>query len=359
MTDNRRFIPYNDAHKTAADDLIVVDCYYHRGLNLTHLYSERVPHQYRSDSSTETVIRWQADTSTEKPGGNAANVTCNHFDIDGLLSVWCVLNPEIALAHRDLLIAAANLGDFREFDPSSETGLQALKLCAILNAVEASEFCLPFGDLENATIEYQVSIRKFEYFLPRLAGWLLETNSFENLWRKEYDEVLTDTSYIKAGNATIAEYRDPKITVVTSPKPLHFYAVCSNTQGGAILTDLPASSYCEFEYRYETAVGRLGKEVLERKDLTTVKEELNRLETYPNVHWECDNLYEGGWILRPEYIDKPLSREDLYQNISYRMEKGLVPKTSISGSVLLELVLKLYGKEKEHRQTAYALSDSQ
>ena len=46
----------------------------------------------------------------------------NHFDTDGLLSIWVLLDPERALACRDLLVAAAEAGDFDEW-PTLDRGL--------------------------------------------------------------------------------------------------------------------------------------------------------------------------------------------------------------------------------------------
>ena len=46
----------------------------------------------------------------------------NHFDTDGVLSVWTLLDPERALAQRDLLVAAAEAGDFDEW-PALDRGL--------------------------------------------------------------------------------------------------------------------------------------------------------------------------------------------------------------------------------------------
>src|SRR5579864_4066955 len=162
-TGKLKFIPYDEAHRIANAELLVVDCYYHRGLNLTHLYSDRVPTAFRSDTSTECVLKWLE--SNDDPF-HPKYVTCNHWDIDGFLSVWCAMNPDLALNNKELLIKAAVLGDFRECDRESKQGLNALKLCAILNHQEKEHFCLPFGNLDDTTIEYEVSAQKFPYFLP-------------------------------------------------------------------------------------------------------------------------------------------------------------------------------------------------
>lgn len=353
MTDIR-FLPYERAHEIAADDLIVCDCYYHRGLNLTHLYSERVPPRYRANTSTETVLNWLADESAVKPGASARFVTCNHWDIDGMLSVWSVLNPDLALANRELLVAAAHLGDFREFDHRTTLGMQALRLCCILNRVEADEFCLPFGDLNDATMEFEVSAKKFEYFLPRFADWLRDPDAFVPLWRPEYDDVMRDIAAIEAGEVAIDEIVAPAISVVKTRRPLHYYAIFSHVRGGAVLTEISEPHYIEFEYRYETAVGRNDKTVMERCDLSDVATALNRNESAPGACWVFDNINEGGSMLRPEYSDKPLSREDRYQSLGYRLKNGFAPSTTIDAAAVLTLISQEYEKQKERTPTVYA-----
>jgi hypothetical protein len=354
MNRDIRFLPYERAHEIEAEQLIVVDCYYHRGLNLTHLYSDRVPKPYRSNTSTETVLKWVQDSSPERPASNALFVTCNHWDIDGMLSVWCVLNPELAKQHGDLLVSAAHLGDFREFDHTSALGLESLKLCCLLNAVEANEFCLPFGDLGDATIEHEVSVAKFESLLPRFAEWLTDLESYEYLWKPEYDLVLTDIALIESGSVHIEEFDTPKISFVQSATPLNYYAIFSHVNGAAVLTELSDPHYLEFEYRYETAVGRLDRAPVQRLDLSHIAELLSTLEVTTDVRWQFDNINEGGTMLRPEFKHRPLSREDRYQSISYRIAHNLVPASSVDAATVLNLIVDEYKKEKEHTPIVYA-----
>jgi len=349
-----RFLPYKEAHKVADSDLIVCDCYYPRGLNLVHLYSDRVPEQYRSNTSTEAVFKWLHDQSPSKQGNLATIVTCNHWDIDGFVSLWVALNPELALQYQDILIAAAHLGDFREFDSTSTIGLTALKICTILNAIEAEKFCLPFGDLEDATIEYEISEKKFEYFLPKFEELLINLDSYETLWRQEYDKVLDDLAAIDDGTVEIIEYPEVGISFVRSEMPLHYYAVFSRVNGGGVITEIAHPHYLEFEYRYETIVGRLDKEPITRKDLSSMATTLSAQELTPNVRWVFDNINEGGTMLRPESIARPLTREERYQSMCYRNE--ILPETSVSSDQLIQMLLEVFlsKKGKEQTQIAYA-----
>ena len=330
-----KFVPYDQIQTVADAELLVVDCYYHRGLNLTHLYSERVPEEFRADSSTEVVLNWLSAPLTRKP----KYVTCNHWDIDGFLAVWCALNPEIALQHKELVIKTAELGDFRECDRDSEAGLNALKLCSILNHEERTHFCQPFGDLDDATIEYEVSAQKFPYFLPLLRKWLENIDEYRTLWNQEYTEVLDDLVFIDEGYAHIEEFEEIGLSIITSSKPLHYYASFTKAKGGAVLTYLPKNNYIELEYKYETGVGRLHKKIIERIDLSFLARELTGLETTEEIIWRFDNINEGGPMLRPERNDEPISHELRYQNMAARVFMPEPPYTTLSDEVVIGKVI--------------------
>jgi hypothetical protein len=329
------FLSYALAHNISDNDLMVVDSPYPRGLNLTHLYSDRVPGHLRANTSTETVLNWLALTESERAelGGWPSFVTCNHWDIDGFLAVWSAMHPSIALKHRPELIAAAHLGDFREFDPNTAYGLWALKICSLLNHVERSTFCLPFGNLSDATIEHEVSRRKFEYFIPRFAQWLEKIDHYRILWEDEYKQVMSDIETLRKPGA-IEEIPEYDLTVIRTEKPLHYYASFNLSRGGLVVSAVGSADYIEAEYKYETIVGRLDRNHSERSDLTAVAEQLNEQEQSHDVYWVFDRLHEGGPILRPEYGTKKLTREDRYQSIIYRIDKS--PQTSIKIETIIE-----------------------
>ena len=323
------YLPYQNAQSVDEADLLVVDCHYPRGLALTHLYSDRVPVRLRANTSTETVLNWLALPDDEKSelGYHPKFVTANHWDIDGFLAMWSTIYPRIAEHHRNTLISAAHLGDFREFDPNTTVGLRGLKICSLLNHVERSTFCLPFGDLTDATMEYQVAERKFGYFLPRFAQWLERIDDYRLMWEDEFTEVLRDIAEINSGEVTIEERQQLDLSIIRSKHPLHYYAGFNRAKGGLVITSIDTIPYIEVEYKYETSVGRLDRMHIERVDLSELAAELTLLEQAPDVHWVFDNILEGGPMLRPEYRRAPLSHEERYQSMVHRLDR--CPATSL------------------------------
>lgn len=77
-------------------------------LELSHWIPNRTPAAYRASSSTEICMRFAA-ARTGEPYDLVVN---NHVDVDGMLSAFVLLHPELALQHRDAIVQAAEMGDF-------------------------------------------------------------------------------------------------------------------------------------------------------------------------------------------------------------------------------------------------------
>lgn len=77
-------------------------------LELSHWRPNRTPVEYRSGTSTEICFRF---LDNPRPGSWTAAVN-NHVDVDGILSVYVLVHSDHALAHRQAIIEAAEMGDF-------------------------------------------------------------------------------------------------------------------------------------------------------------------------------------------------------------------------------------------------------
>src|SRR5215218_2361809 len=97
--------------------------YYHAGLDSTrklsidgtvknsihfsHWEGNHTPDPVKADTSTEIALNLIGSPEREQLTEGIELVTNNHFDTDGVLSVWTVLTGERALGLREKLIAAA------------------------------------------------------------------------------------------------------------------------------------------------------------------------------------------------------------------------------------------------------------
>ncbi len=77
-------------------------------IELSHWNPNNTDDRYRADSSTEIALNYLMLEGAPESG----LVVNNHLDVDGVLAAFSLLRPEPALRHREILIGAAEIGDF-------------------------------------------------------------------------------------------------------------------------------------------------------------------------------------------------------------------------------------------------------
>jgi hypothetical protein len=77
-------------------------------LELSHWVPTTTPDRWLADSSTETCLRFVVDP----PDDHYDLVVNNHLDVDGILALFSLVRSPLALAHREAVIGAAEMGDF-------------------------------------------------------------------------------------------------------------------------------------------------------------------------------------------------------------------------------------------------------
>jgi hypothetical protein len=88
------------------------------GLNLDHHFGQSTPAELRHDLATGVALDFLRAGGGSSPSHRG--VTIDHYDTDGVLSVFCLLRPELALPHAALLLDAARTGDF--FEKTGDAG---------------------------------------------------------------------------------------------------------------------------------------------------------------------------------------------------------------------------------------------
>src|SRR5712692_7918639 len=92
-------------------------------IHFSHWQGNETPLSVKADTSTEIALNVVAAPNRDELTRGIDLVTNNHFDTDGVLSVWTMLNVERAQPLRDKLIPAAEAGDFCEL--STEDAVRA------------------------------------------------------------------------------------------------------------------------------------------------------------------------------------------------------------------------------------------
>lgn len=318
-----KFCAFNDLNKRKA---ICVDGIYAFGLNLSHWKGANIYPEWQADTSAEIVLNF-----LEK--SNKINefewVTANHFDIDGFLGVWAILNPELALKYQAFLKATAEIGDFRTYQ-NNEVHDFALKLVCWINQKEKELFYRPFGYLETEEDEKIACVRKFDYFLPQFEKVLLNIHNYEKDWEKEYHQVKNHFEQLKDANQSL--FPEIGLAIIEPKNPVHYYALFSKSIGCDIVLSMYNNNRYELEYKYTTWVDISSRKTFPRLKLNKLLRILNELET-SGLNWFCDNIYDTGPILRLE--NKKIGKSDRFANPFEReIFSSSIPKNQFKNLII-------------------------
>lgn len=288
-----RYIPYEQLE---ARPSIIVDGAACEGtvLTLSHWPHSHTPAELLRDTSTEIAFAYLDSPAHHVP---AAAVSNNHFDEDGLIGIFTVLQPELAQAHRELLIDAASAGDFAVYRRRDAARI-AFTISTYGDSM-ASPFALDLFELPYAQVASGLYVRLLE-LLPRLITHL---GDFENLWRDEDDRLTWSEHLLDRGEITLEENAALDLATFHIPESLpertlhrysratltdvHPYALHSRTKCSRIL--LLRGAHAEFHYRYETWVQLASRRPPARVDLAPLAQALNERET-DGASWHFDGV---------------------------------------------------------------------
>ena len=148
-------------------------------LELSHWPGNATPRELRHDLSTGAALAFAAlpDERRADLVGPARVVANNHFDTDGTLAAFAVLEPERARARARALLAAAAAGDFFAWPDD-----RALCLDALVNGATDPERSPLAGELAGLAGRARHQ-RALERLLPALPGLLDgELEPWRALW---------------------------------------------------------------------------------------------------------------------------------------------------------------------------------
>ena len=261
-------------------------------LTLSHWPGSPTPVELLDDLSAQIAFRALAEP--QRFDGIKA-VTNNHFDQDGLVSAYALLQPEHALEHRDFLIDVARAGDFGTF-VSRDAARIAMIVAALdddaLSPLPADVLASPYPQRCGAL---------YEWTLPRLPEMLTTMDQWRHLWADEDAHLTASLRLLADGGIRVTDHHDIDLAVVEvliarSAQPVHRFtrgesatvhpmAINNATDCLRVLT-IEGSRY-SLELRYESWVMLVSRTVAPRPDLRLLAEELNALEPGKG-QWRAD-----------------------------------------------------------------------
>jgi hypothetical protein len=269
-------------------------------IHFSHWQGNTTPAELKADTSTEIAVNLVASPKRAELTNNIELVTNNHFDTDGVLSVWTVLNGERALAYRDLLIAAAEAGDFSEY--SSDDGVR------VSIAIQGSDQASPNNDEGSPLACFLAgegvddNARAYELVLPEIERLLTNINNYEELWREGWNNVAAAIESFERGNSSVKEYAG--VSLITLAPELFdgvgfsptkhsapYTAISKYAKSELFLIAIPTSGgwFYRLDYPYYSWAETVVRPQIKRRDLTAALELLNSQEGNQAGRWKTDD----------------------------------------------------------------------
>lgn len=261
-------------------------------LELSHWPGNRTPEPFRADVSSQSVLALLADGRAEEHLSGAAAVTCDHYDVDGLLSVWSLTSPDAAMARRDLVEAAALTGDFDLW-----TSAGAVRACLALEAAER----VVAGEIGRRRLRStgEVTAALFRALLDRVVICLDDPAAVDG-WQSDWEAVQSSMRRLDLAPGLVQEVDDLDLVVVEPGARLHAYAVNARTERLHVLGEDGPGRYW-LKFRYESFVDLRSRPTRPRVRGDILAAELNESETAgtwfcegPDTATPCLQMYAAG-----------------------------------------------------------------
>jgi hypothetical protein len=291
-----RFEYYSDA--IADVPKLSVDGTVDNAIHFSHWKGNETPASVKADTSTEIALNLAAAPDREELTRGIDLVTNNHFDTDGVLSVWAMLNGERALELRDKLIAAAEAGDFSEM--STQEGVRAS--IVIQGSDSPTDVGSPLAQ-QLAGEPVNDDARCYELILPQVERVLTRTNDYASLWVDPWNRIALALESFAKGRSRVEEDHEAKLSlVILAPeifsssgfKPTRhcapFTAISHHAHGEVFLiaTPLDGGWAYRIDYPYYSWAETVVRPKIERRDLSPLMARLNAAKQSPAGHWKID-----------------------------------------------------------------------
>jgi hypothetical protein len=291
--------------------------YYHEGLDelpklsvdgtvansihFSHWQGNLTPRKVKADTSTEIALNLVAAPNCDELTRGIELVTNNHFDTDGVLSVWTMLNAERALPLRERLISAAEAGDFCEYTtdaaarasitiqgpdqphPNEETGSPLANHLA--------------GDIVTD------DARRYALVLPQVERVLTRTDDYEPLWRSAWQRTAAALESFACGKSCVEEFADARLSLITLSTELFgpagfdpaehsipLMAISYNARGQLFLIGAPMKGRWSYrvDYPYYSWAETVSRPAIVRRNFQALITRLNELENSGAGEWRAD-----------------------------------------------------------------------
>ncbi len=293
-----RFEYYTE--KLAGVPKLSVDGTVDNAIHFSHWKGNQTPVSVKADTSTEIALNLVAAPNRDELTQGIDLVTNNHFDTDGVLSVWTMLTGERALELRDKLIPAAEAGDFCELSTEN-----AVRASIVIQGSDSpiDDAGSPLAQqLANETVDDDR--RAYELVLPHVEHVLTHTDEYESLWREAWNRIAVAVESFANGSSRVEEDQEAKLSIVTLAPDIFgssgfhpafhtapFTAISHHAHGELFLiaTPLDGGWAYRIDYPYYSWAETMVRPSIKRRDFNSLMTRLNELEKDGYAKWKPDS----------------------------------------------------------------------
>jgi hypothetical protein len=272
-----------------------------RSLHFSHWQGNETPTVVKADTSTEIALNLVGSPDRDKLTEGIELVTNNHFDTDGVLSVWTMLTGERAADLRDELIAAAENGDFSEY--SGENAVRASIVIQGSEQPDPNEQTISPLAAMLAGGPVKDEAHAYELVLPEVERVLTRTADYEPLWRDAWQRVADALESFERGASSVEEQEDVGLSIITLAHALYgttgfdparnatpYTAITRHAKGRLYLIALPAGGGWTYriDYPYYSWAGTVVRPRIPRRDFAPLVAGLNEIEGSMEGRWKLD-----------------------------------------------------------------------
>jgi len=293
-------------------------------LTLSHWPKSGTPWPLKADTSAGIVFNYLDSPAWHR---DVPAVTNNHFDEDGLIGLYCLIEPEHALRRRELLIDASKAGDFAACK-SREAARIAFAIARLADRTVSPWGADGFPDDYSDYCAF-VYVR----LLAQLRGLIEDVEGHRALWADEDALLEASERALVSGEATIEERADVDLAIVRVPAgwpdrpahryakhlgvPIHRMAVFNHTSCNRIAT--LCGDWINVSYRYESWVQMVSHRPPPRIDLSPLAAQLTDAD---NNAWRFDGVQEITPVLRPEGNHSNLDHDRFLEALTGALRHG-------------------------------------
>ncbi len=276
-----------------------VDGTVENSVHFSHWQGNTTAAEIKADTSTEIALNLVSSPNKDELTQGIELVTNNHFDTDGVLSVWTVLNGDRALSLRDQLIAAAEAGDFSELK-SDDAVRASIVIQGTDQPIPDDEPGSPIAsELAGETVDDEA--RAYQLVLPEVEKIVTRTSDYEHLWREPWSRIANAIESFERGFSKTAEMAHGLSLVTLAPDAFGsdgfdprrhsapFTAISRYAKGQLFLVGTPVRNGWAYriDYPYYSWAETVVRPRIARHDFTDYLLQLNGLENGEG-QWAAD-----------------------------------------------------------------------